>query len=120
MTSNCSPPAATGTVTSVDANRFTLTTSTGTVVTVDVTSSTHYRDPGVTNPSLSDVTVGEHVAVIGTSASGVVAAADVMIGEPPAGPGGRPLLTGPPPGSGARSGSSARSARPLLGANGQS
>jgi hypothetical protein len=120
MSSNCSPPAAAGTVTSVGSNSFTLTTSTGNVVTVDVTSATHYRDRGVANASLSNVTVGEHVAVMGTSASGAVNATDVMIGQPLAGPGARPLLTGPPSGSSAGSGGSAGSGRPLLGASGQS
>jgi hypothetical protein len=98
-----SPPAAFGTVKSVGANTFTLTEQDGTVVTVNVGSTTSYLDPGVTSPSLANVTVGEHVAVFGTDTSDVVAATRVAIGTPPAGgkggPGG-PGGKGAPPGTG--------------------
>ncbi len=84
------PPAAAGTVASVDAsgNSFTVKNHDGTTVTVDVSSSTTYGDPSVTSPSLSNVTVGEHVFVVGTTSSGTVTATKVMIGMPPRGPGG--------------------------------
>ncbi len=82
-------PAAAGTVESVDtsASSFTLKEANGDSVTVDVTSSTTYRDPSVSSPSLSDVTTGKRVAVLGTSSSGTVTATTVLIGIP-TGPGG--------------------------------
>ncbi len=88
-----SPPAAMGTVASVGADTFTLTTQDKTTVTVNVGSTTTYRDPSVTSPTLANVTVGEHVAVFGTDTSNVVTATSVAIGDPPSGgkggPGGR-------------------------------
>ncbi len=95
-----SPPTAAGKVTAVEADSFTLTTRTGTTVTVEVGSSTSYQDPKVTSPTLADVTVGEQVAVVGTETSDTVTATRVMIGVPggPKGSGtGRPP-TGTPPG----------------------
>jgi preprotein translocase subunit YajC len=77
------PPAAVGTVKSVGSDSFTLTTSDGSTVTVHVSSSTKYMDPGVSSPSLANVTVGEHVAVIGTESSNTVTATSVLIGVPP-------------------------------------
>jgi preprotein translocase subunit YajC len=95
-----SPPAAFGTVKSVGDGTFTVTELDGTVVTVNVGSTTAYLDPGVTSPSLADVTVGAHVAVFGTDTSDVIAATRVAIGMPPAGgkggPGGPGGLGGPP------------------------
>ncbi len=82
-------PAAVGTVKSVGASSFVLTTHAGTQVTVDVTGQTIYRDPKVTTPSLSDVTPGAHVAVLGTTSSSTVTATTVLVGLPPRpGPGG--------------------------------
>ena len=75
------PPAAAGTVASVGTGTFTLNARDGTTVTVDVTSSTTYKDPAVTSPSLADVTVGEMVSVEGTTASGIVTATSVLIGS---------------------------------------
>ncbi len=79
------PPAAVGTVKSVGDGTFVLTTASGSTVTVDVGSSTKYVDPSVSSPTFSDVTVGEHVAVIGTESSNTVTATTVLIGAPPAG-----------------------------------
>ena len=79
-----SPPAAVGTVASVGDSTFTLTTKAGTV-TVDVSSTTTYADRDVTSPTITDVTVGEHVAVFGTSSSGIITATSVAIGMPPTG-----------------------------------
>jgi hypothetical protein len=92
------PPSAVGTVQSVDASSdtFTLKEASNTTVTVAVSGSTTYVDPGVTSPGLSDVVVGKQVAVDGTSASGTLTATSVMIGAPggpfghPGGPGGPP------------------------------
>ncbi|HEY5097633.1 MAG TPA: hypothetical protein VII46_06265, partial [Acidimicrobiales bacterium] len=78
-----SPPAAMGTVASVGDGTFTLTTRDRTTVTVNVSSTTTYRDPKVTSATIADVTVGEHVAVFGTESSSVVTATSVAIGEPP-------------------------------------
>ena len=66
------PPAASGIVTSLGSNTFTLKTTSGTRVTVDVSSTTTYRDRGVTSPSFANVSVNEHVAVFGTTSSGTV------------------------------------------------
>ena len=92
------PPAAVGTVKSVGDGTFTLSTQSGSTVTVDVGSSTKYVDPSVSSPSLSNVTVGEHVAVIGTESSNTVTATTVLIGAPP--------QRMAPPGSGSGSSSS--------------
>jgi len=85
------PPAAAGTVESVNASgdSFTVKNHAGTTVTVDVSSSTTYSDPTVSSASLSNVTAGEQVAVIGSVSSDVVTATKVLIGVPTAGPGGR-------------------------------
>jgi hypothetical protein len=95
-------PTVVGTVTSVGEDTFAVTALDGTKVTVDVTSSTTYVDPGVTSPMVAAVKVGEHVAVFGTDRSDTVAATRVAIGLPPGGggkpPGGRGLR--PPTGSG--------------------
>ena len=80
-------PAAAGTVGVVGTNTFTVRGHNGSTTTVDVNSSTTYKDPGVTSPSLSDVKAGEIVAVAGSSSSGTVHATSVMIGGP-GGPGG--------------------------------
>ncbi len=74
------PPAASGIVTSLGSNTFTLKTTSGTSVTVDVSSTTTYRDRGVTSPSFANVSVNEHVAVFGTTSSGTVSATSVLIG----------------------------------------
>jgi hypothetical protein len=83
-----SPPAAVGTVKAVGTDSFTLTTSGGTVVTVDVGTSTTYRDPGVTSATFADVKVGDHVAVFGTDTSNTVTATSVGVGDFPGGRGG--------------------------------
>ncbi len=88
------PPAAFGTVESVGTdssgvNFFTVKAKDGTTVTVDVTSSTTYKDPKVTSPSFADVSTGEMVMVQGTMASGVVTATSVSIGFGKAMGGGR-------------------------------
>jgi hypothetical protein len=73
-------PAVAGTVESVGTGSFTVKDRAGTTVTVDVTSSTTYKDAGVASPTIADVTVGERVAVQGTTASGTVTATSVLIG----------------------------------------
>ena len=81
------PPAAAGTVGNVGTNTFTVKGHNGSTTTVDVTSSTTYKDYGVTSPTLANVKAGEFVAVAGSSSSGTVHATSVMIGGP-GGPGG--------------------------------
>ena len=68
MSGHGAPPAAAGTVASVGTGTFTLNGRDATSVTVDVTSSTTYKDPKVTSPSFANVTVGEMVSVQGTTA----------------------------------------------------
>ena len=82
-------PTAVGTVQSIDAanNAFTIQTSSATD-TVNVSSSTTYRDFDVSSPSLSNVTVGENVAVFGTASGTTISATSVGIGVPPHGGGG--------------------------------
>jgi hypothetical protein len=74
------PPAAFGKVASVGSDTFTVTGHDGTTVTVIVTGTTTYLDPGVTTPTLADVTVGAHVAVFGTDTNNTVTATQVGIG----------------------------------------
>jgi hypothetical protein len=76
-----------GTVRSVSASGFVFAPQTGSNVTVRVSSTTVYVDPGVTNPSLVDVKVGASVSVAGTTSSGVLDATRVMIGTPGGGRG---------------------------------
>jgi hypothetical protein len=71
-----------GTVRTVGAESFTLSTHNGSTVTVAVTDATTYRDHDVSSPSFSDVKVGEMVIVFGTGTSGKVAATSVGIGTP--------------------------------------
>ena len=104
------PPAAVGTVASVGTNSFTLTTRSGTTVTVDVSSTTTYRDVGVTSASIADVKVGNKVAVFGTESGSTVTATSVGIGTLPGGPGGAgdadgdgPMGQAPSSGSGSSS-----------------
>jgi len=73
-------PAAFGTVRSVGHDTFTLTTLAGSTITVDVTSSTTYADPKVTTPSFADVTVGQHVAAVGSRNGTTLHATKVLIG----------------------------------------
>jgi hypothetical protein len=76
------PPAAAGKVATVDptGDSFTLTEHNGTVVTVDVGSTTTYKDGKVTAPTFSNVKVGEMVGVQGATVSGTVTATSVLIG----------------------------------------
>jgi hypothetical protein len=76
------PPATFGTVASVGSNTFTVTAHDGTTVTVDVSSSTTYREFGVTSASIADVKVGTQVAVFGTETGNTVTATTVGIGAP--------------------------------------
>jgi hypothetical protein len=92
-----SPPAAVGTVTSVGDGTFTITASDGTAVTVNVDSTTTYRDTSVASATIANVTVGEHVAVFGSDTSNVVTATSVGIGDPSAGGGGPGGKGGTPP-----------------------
>ena len=78
-------PVAVGIVASVGSGTFTLTTRDGATVTVDVTSSTTFREFGSVSASVGDVTVGARVAVFGTEASDTVTATGVAIGAPPSG-----------------------------------
>jgi hypothetical protein len=104
MPGGCTPPSAVGTVKSVGSDSFVVATSQGGTSTIEVTASTRYQDKGVTGASLANVTVGEHVAVMGSLEAGTVTAASVLIGEPPSdagrGPGpygGTPPKGTPPP-----------------------
>jgi hypothetical protein len=90
-----SAPAATGTVKSVGTNSFVVTTPSGSTVTVDVTSSTTYSEPGTASPSFASLKVGQQVVVVGSNSSGTVTATRVSIG--PAryrGPNDAPAVTG--------------------------
>ena len=82
-----------GTVVSVDraAGEFTIRTAAGSTVEVKVTKATSYRE-GAGTATFSDVTVGESVAVIGTTSHGVETAAVVVVGRQS----GRPSFPGGP------------------------
>ncbi len=75
------PATVIGTVASKDSSSFTVTTRDGSTVTVKVSSSTTYQAPNVTNPSLTNVTVGVIVAAQGTrNSDGSLSAGVVRIG----------------------------------------
>ena len=76
-----------GTVATVSASGFTLTTSAGQKVTVKVTSSTAYRQGAEAAPA-SGVTAGESVLVLGTTNSTTITASRVIV---------QPRLTAPKP-----------------------
>src|ERR1700729_3867590 len=71
-----------GTVGSVSASGFTLTTSAGQKVTVKVTSSTAYWQ-GAAAETASGVTRGESVLVLGTTNSTTITAARVIVQPKP-------------------------------------
>jgi hypothetical protein len=64
----------------VGSKSFTVKTTSGKTVTVDVSSTTTYRDFGVVSPSFATVKVNEHVVVFGTTSLGTVTAQSVVIG----------------------------------------
>ncbi|HUC14595.1 MAG TPA: DUF5666 domain-containing protein [Acidimicrobiales bacterium] len=69
-----------GTVATVNAGGFTLTTAKDATVTVNVSASTVYREPRPKGASFSPVMVGDKVQVIGAQAgAGVVDAISVLI-----------------------------------------
>jgi hypothetical protein len=70
---------AIGTVTTVSASGFTMTTSTGQKVTVDEKSSTKY-EKGTASTSAKAVTKGESVLALGTVNSTTIAATQVIVG----------------------------------------
>ena len=74
-----------GTVTSVSASGFMLTTPAGQKVTVDEASATTYQD-GSSPASASAVTAGKQVLVLGTTSSTTITASQVTV--QPAGYGG--------------------------------
>jgi hypothetical protein len=75
-------PAAIGTVKSVGVDSFIVTTHDGKTITVDVSTSTTYRDRDVTSPTLANIKVGENVAVFGAETSDIVTATSVGIRRP--------------------------------------
>jgi hypothetical protein len=76
---------AAGTVGTVSTSGFTMSTSTGQNVTVDETSSTTYQN-GTSSTSVSAITTGEDVLVLGTTSGTTITAAQVIV--QPAGGGG--------------------------------
>ena len=76
------PGGSAGTISSTSASGFTLTTAGGQKVTIKETSSTIYENG--TNPaSVSMVTTGQPVLVLGTADSATITATDV-VAHPPA------------------------------------
>ena len=72
-------PGVSGTVRSVGANSFVLSTPDGTV-TVDVGASTRFVDGQVADPSFSDVTSGVQATAIGTRTGSTIDASRVILG----------------------------------------
>jgi hypothetical protein len=70
--------AVSGTVDSVSASKFTMTTSTGKKLTVDEQSSTTYRT-GTGSASASAVTHGAHVIVAGSTSGSTIKATQVVV-----------------------------------------
>ena len=71
-----------GTISSVSSSGFTLTTATGQKVTIKEASSTTY-EKGTSASTVSAVTTGEPVLVLGTTDSTTIIAAQVIV-QPPA------------------------------------
>jgi hypothetical protein len=69
---------ASGTVTTVSASGFTMTTSAGQKVTVDEAAATTYRK-GTTPVSASAITTGEPLLVLGTTSSTTISATQVTV-----------------------------------------
>jgi membrane-bound inhibitor of C-type lysozyme len=72
---------AVGTVSSVSASGFTLTTSGGQKVTIKEASSTTYEN-GTSQASASAVTAGEPALVLGTTDSTTITASEVIVNPP--------------------------------------
>jgi len=90
-------PRAAGQVTAISGSSFTLQLRDGTSVTVNVDGDTAYRLPGVTDPGLDDVEVGDIVVVAGTQDGTTIDAQVVASGM------GRGMGRGHGPGAGAES-----------------
>ncbi len=74
---------AAGTVTSAPAdNAFSITTRSGTILSIEVDDSTMYVERGVSSPSLDDVTQNALVAVFGSIDGTTVSATEVNIWAP--------------------------------------
>jgi hypothetical protein len=69
---------ASGTVASLSASKFTMTTSAGQKVTVDETSSTTYQK-GMSPVSASAITTGTPVLVLGTTSGTTITAGQVIV-----------------------------------------
>ena len=71
---------ASGTVVSMSASSFTMSTSAGQKVTVDETSSTTYQNgTSSTSASVSAITTGEDVLVLGTTSGTTITATQVIV-----------------------------------------
>ncbi len=97
---NCAPsglgsPVAAGTVSvAPSGSAFSITTRHGATIVVNVTSTTSYTEHGVSSPTLTNVTIGELVAVFGTSSGSSVSATEVVIWAPRSGLGTEPAIAG--------------------------
>ena len=69
---------AAGTVGSVSASGFTITTSAGQKVTIDEASATTYQN-GTASASASSITTGQAVLVLGTTSGTTITAAQVIV-----------------------------------------
>jgi hypothetical protein len=69
---------AAGTVASVSTSSFTMSTSAGQKVTVNEASSTTYQN-GASSISVSAITTGEYVLVVGTTSGTTIAATQVIV-----------------------------------------
>ena len=76
---------ASGTVASLSASKFTMTTSAGQKVTVDETSSTTYQK-GTSPASASAITTGTPVLVLGTTSGTTITAGQVIVQPAGGGP----------------------------------
>jgi hypothetical protein len=76
------PGGAAGTVTGISSSGFTLTTATGLKVSIKETSGTTYEN-GTSPASVSAVTTGQPVLVLGTADNTTITATEVIV-QPPA------------------------------------
>ena len=85
MVASVNGTSATGACgTAGSAGSFVLDAFHAKTITVDVTSTTTFAEPGVASPTFADVCVGERVGASGIITSGTMAATSVFITPPPA------------------------------------
>lgn len=74
-------PDAAGKITALGTKSFTIQDRAGRSISVDVTGSTTFDEPGATSPSFGSIKVGDFAAVSGTITGSTIDATDVHFGD---------------------------------------